>query len=101
MITSLGLRYKTRPKKYKKSRYVIGNSIKKDLSKIIWEFDRLPYESYERKRPKHEPTDSYFYPVIQFAKCMIRSDALNLHGYTVRTEMTALSLHVCYTDDGE
>ena len=32
---------------------------------------------------------------------MMRSDALNLHGYPVRTEMTAPSLHVCSTDEDE
>ena len=31
----------------------------------------------------------------------MRSDALNLHGYPVRTEMTAPSLHVCSTDEDE
>ena len=51
LITSLGLKAKVRPKKYKKARYAIGNVSKKDLSKIIREFERLPYESYERKRP--------------------------------------------------
>ena len=29
--------------------------------KIIKEFEKLPYESYEKKRPKHEPTDRNFY----------------------------------------
>ena len=47
--------------KYKKARYSIRNVSKKDLSKIIREFEKLPYESYERKRPKNEPADSYFY----------------------------------------
>ena len=60
-ITSLGLKEKLRPKKYKKERYTIGNFNMKDLSKIIREFDRLPYKSYESRRPKHELTDSYFY----------------------------------------
>ena len=36
---------------------------------------------------------------------MMRADALNLHVYTVRTEMTAmkqiLMLHVCSTDESE
>ena len=35
LITSLGLKYKTIPKKYKKSRYAIVNVSMKDLSKII------------------------------------------------------------------
>ena len=43
LITSLVIRVKTRPKKYKKSRYEIENVSNKDLSKIIREFDRLPY----------------------------------------------------------
>ena len=35
LMTSLGLKAKSSPKKYKKARYSIGNVIKKDLSKII------------------------------------------------------------------
>ena len=98
LITSLGLKAKTRPNKYKKARYAIVNFSKNDLSNIIREFEILPYEIYERKRPKHDPTDSYFYLSNQLAKCMMRSDALNLHIYPVRTEITATkqitTLHV-------
>ena len=61
LITSLDIKATVRPHKYKKSRHSIGNVSMKDLSKIIREFENLPYESYERKRPKHEPTHSYFY----------------------------------------
>ena len=39
LITSLILKAKTRPNNYKKARYAIGNVIKKDLSKIIREFE--------------------------------------------------------------
>ena len=60
-ITSLSIKAKTRPKEYRKARYAIINVSKKKLSKIIRDFETLPYESYEKKRPKHEPTDSYFY----------------------------------------
>ena len=67
------------PHKYKRARYAIGNVSKKDLSNIIKEFEKLPYESYEKKRPEHEPTDSSFYLAIQLVKFMIRADALNLH----------------------
>ena len=56
-----GLKSKARPKKCKKARYAIVNFIKKDISKIIREFDKLPYKIYERRRPKHKTTDSYFY----------------------------------------
>ena len=58
MINSLGLKAKIRPKKYKKLRYAIVKVSKKDLSKIIREFEKLPHEVYEKKRPKHESTDN-------------------------------------------
>ena len=61
LIASLGLMEKASPKKHKKARYSIGNITKKELSNIIREFEKLPYKSYERRRPNHELTDSYFY----------------------------------------
>ena len=74
-----------------------------DLSNIIREFEKSPYESYDNKRPKHEPTEGYFYLTRQIAKCMMRADALNSHVYPVRTEITAtkqiLTSHVCSTDE--
>ena len=73
----------------------------KYLSKIIREFETSPYENYESKRPKHEPTDSYLYLAIHLAKCMMISDALNLHIYPVRTKTTGMKdiliSHVCST----
>ena len=51
--------------------------------------------------PKHEPTHSYFYPARQLLKCMMRDDALNLHVYPVKTEITAPSLRVCSTDESD
>ena len=66
---------------------------------------KLPYKNYERGRPKHEPTDSYFYLEIQISKYMMITDALNSHVYPVRTEITGnrhiLILLVCSTDDIE
>ena len=94
MIASLGFKDKVRPHRYKKEGCAIRNVSKNDLLNIIREFEKLPYESYERKRPKHEPTDSYFYLSIQLDKCMIRDDALNSHSYPVRSKITAPSLHV-------
>ena len=38
----------------------IVNVSKKDISKIIREFDKFKKLPYEKKGPKHEPTDSYF-----------------------------------------
>ena len=58
LITSLVLDAKARPKRYKKTRYAIVNVSKKDLSMVIREFDKLSYNNYEKRRPKHEPTDS-------------------------------------------
>ena len=59
--------------------YDIVNVSKKYLSKIIREFEKLPYKSYEKKRPKHEPTDSYFYLSRQLAKFMTRAGVINSH----------------------
>ena len=104
-ITSLGLKAKSRPHKYKNARYAIGNFSKKDLSKIIREFEKLSYESYEKKRPKHDPNVSYFYLSRQLVKCMMRDDPLNSHIYPVRTEMTATkqipTSEVCSTDESK
>ena len=79
MITSLGLKAKLRPHKYKRERYAIGNFNKMDLLEIIREFEKLSYESYEKKRPNYEPTDSYFCLTRQLENCMMRSDAINFH----------------------
>ena len=89
LITSLGFKAKVRPYKYKKSRYAIENVSKKDLYKIIKEFEKIDKLPYEKKRPKHEPTDSYFHLARQLTKCMMRSDDLNWHnhgGYTKTTD---------------
>ena len=51
MITSIGLKAKARPKKSKKARHPIGNVRTKDLSKIIREFEKLHFKSYDRRRP--------------------------------------------------
>ena len=83
--TSLGPKAKARPKMYKTSRYAIRNVSNKYLSNIIKEFKKLPYKSYERRSPKHEPNDSYFYLSRQLVKFMMRADTLNSHVYPVRT----------------
>ena len=36
-----------------------------------------------------------------FEKCMMISDAFNLHIYPVRTAITAQYLHICSTDEEE
>ena len=77
MITSLGFKAKVRPHKHNNAKYTIRNVSKKDLSKIIREFEKFEKLPYVKKRPKHEPTDSYFYLAIQLAKCMMISNTLN------------------------
>ena len=51
------------------------------------------------KRPKHEPTDSYFYLSRHTSKCMMRADAFKSQSDPVRTEINGtqhiLILHVC------
>ena len=93
-ITSLGLKTIRRSKKNKKARYAINNVSLKDISKIIKEFEKFPYEGYVQKRSRHEPTDTYFYLSRHLSKCMMR---LNLHVGPVRTQMT--STHKIPNDD--
>ena len=57
----MGFNTKGRSHKYKKARYSIGNVSKKDLSKIIREFEKFEKLPSDKKRPKHEPNDSNFY----------------------------------------
>ena len=90
LITYLSLKSKAIPNNYKKARYANENFSKKELSNIIRDFDKLLHKSYKRMSPKHEPTESYFYPTRHISKHMMRSDALNLHVYPVRTEITAM-----------
>ena len=56
---------------------------------------------YEKKRPKHEPTDSYFHLVRQLTKCMMRYDNLNWYDHGGYTEMTAPYSNVNVTNEGE
>ena len=99
LITSLGFKTEARSHKYKKERYAIGNVIKKDLSKIIREFEKFEKLPSEKKRPKHEPTDSYFYLKRQLAKCMMISGTLNWHDHGGYTEMTAPSSNFYSKDE--
>ena len=88
LITSLGFQAKARSQKYKKARYAIVNVIEKDISKIIREFEKFEKLLYENKRPKFEPTESYFQLSRQLAKCMMRSDTLNWYNHGGYTKMT-------------
>ena len=73
-------------RKRKKAGYSITDVSLKEISSNIREFEKLPYEGYVRKKPKHEPTESYFYTAIHIYKCMMRSGTFNLHVDPVRME---------------
>ena len=60
-----------------KARYAINNVSMKDLSNMIKDFEKFPYEGYLRMSPNHKPTGSYFYIVRQLYKCMMRAYAFN------------------------
>ena len=98
LMTSLGFKTKAKSQKYKNTGYAIRNVSKTDLSKIIKEFEKIEKLPYEKKRPKHESTDSYFHLSIQLEMCMMRSDNLNWHYHGSYREMTAPSLNLNVTD---
>ena len=58
--------------------------------KIIKKFEKIGKLPYEKKMPKHDPTDSYFHLARKLAKCMMRS------GYT---KINAPSSYVNVTDE--
>ena len=101
LITSLGLKTKARSQKYSKASYAIGNVSENDFSRIIKDFDKIEKLPYENKRPKHEPTDSYFHLVRQLAKCMMIYDNLKWYNHGGYTEMTAPSSSVNVTEEDE
>ena len=101
MITYLCFKTKARLHKYKKAGCAIRNVSEKYLSKIISEFEKFEKLISEKRSPKHELTDSYFYIERQHVKCIMRSDTLNWHDYGGYIEMTALSSNVYSADEEE
>ena len=61
LVTALAFKTKVRSPKYKKARYAIGNVSENKILKIIKKFEKFEKLPYEKKRPKHEPTESYFH----------------------------------------
>ena len=84
-----------------KARYAIGNISEKDIYNIIREFEKFEKLSYDKKRPKHEPTESYFHQARQIEKCMMRSDNLNWYDHGGYTKMTAPSSNVDATNENK
>ena len=91
LITALDFKTKVRSQKYKKARYAIGNVNKKDLLKIIKEFEKIGNVPYVKRIPKHEPNSSYFHLVRCITECMMRSDEHNRHMHGIYAEETAPS----------
>ena len=54
LVTALAFKTKVRLPKNKKERYAIRNVSKKDLSKIIKEFEKIGKLPYEKKMTKHD-----------------------------------------------
>ena len=100
-VTALAFKTKVRSTKYKKAKYAIGNVSDMDILKIIREFEKFEKLPYEKKRPKHEPTKSYFHLTRQLAKCMMISDNLNWYDHGGYTKMTAPYSNVNVTNEGE
>ena len=101
LVTALAFKTKVSLQKYKKARYAIRNVSDKNLSKIIKEFEKIGKVPYVKSIPKHEPTPSYFHPVRQIAKCMMRSDEHNRKVHGSYAEENAPSLNVNVTDEDE
>ena len=101
LITSLGFKTKATWQRYKKAKYAIGNVSEKDIYKIIREFEKFENLSYEKKRPKHEFTESYFHLAREIGKCVLRSDKLNWYDHGGYMEMTAPYSNVNVTNEKE
>ena len=89
LITSLGFNTKARSQNYKKARYAIRNVSEKDTSKIIKKFEKIEKLPYEKKRPKNEPTESYFHLARHLSKCMMRYNNLNWYDHGDCMKITA------------
>ena len=85
LVTALTLKTKAKSKKYKKSRYAIGNVSMKDLSNKIKEFEIFVEVPYVKSIPKHEPTSSYFHLVVCIAECMMRCGENNHNVHDVHS----------------
>ena len=81
LVTALYFKTKVSSQKYKKARYTIGNFSEKDPYRIIRDFDKIDKLPYDNKRPKNDPTGSYFHLEIQLSKCMMISDNINCHNH--------------------
>ena len=101
LITSLGFKDKAKLQKYKKARYAIGTASEKDISKFLKKFEKIEKLLYDKKRPKHEPTESDFYLARQLVKCMMISDNLSWYNHGGCKETTAPYLNVNVMNEGE
>ena len=70
----------------------------------------MPYEGYERKRPKHIPIDSYLYLARHTENCMTRNSRGPVRTHNTSTQNISNSKmstqkisnpRVCSTDESE
>ena len=101
LVTALAFKTKVGWQKYKKVRYAIRNISKKDLQKIIKEFEKIGKVPYVKRIPKNEPTSRYYHLVSCIAECMMRYDEHNRHVHGSYVEETSPSYNVNVTDDPE
>ena len=94
-----GFQYQSKVNRIKKARYAIGNVSKKDLLKIIKEFEKIGKVPYVKRIPKYEPTSSYYNLVRCIAEFMMRPDEHNRRVHGSYVEETALSSNVNVTDE--
>ena len=73
----------------------------KEIFKILREFEKIEKLPYEKKRPNHEPTESYIHLARQLAKCMMISDNLNWYDHGSYTKMTAPYSNVNVTNENK
>ena len=86
LVTTLDFKTKVRSQKYKKESFAIGNVSKKELLKVIKEFEKIGKVPYVKRIPKHDPTSSYYHLVKCIAECMMRSDEHNRHAHSSYVE---------------
>ena len=96
-----GFQDQSKVAKIQKGEVCHGNVSKKDLSKIIKEFEKIGKVPYVKSILKHDPTSSYFHLLRCIAECMIISDEHNRHVHGSYAEETAPSSNVNVTDEDE
>ena len=73
--------------------------MKGKFPRLLRSLRNLRNKLFEKKRPKHEPTDSYVHLARKIVKCMMRYDKLNWYDHGGYKEMTAPYSNVNVTNE--